>query len=54
MGRAFRLVTVGPPVMIATAKAPDSDEISKRQPQGLFKTSTEIRSQNFETRNAGI
>jgi hypothetical protein len=33
--------------MIATAKAPDSDEISKRQAQGLFKTSTQIRSQNL-------
>jgi hypothetical protein len=41
-------VTVGPPVMIATAKAPDSDEISKRQAQGLFKNiNTQIRSQNL-------
>lgn len=35
------MTVVGPPVMIATAKALDSDEISKRQAQGLFKTSTE-------------
>jgi hypothetical protein len=31
------VTVVGPPVMIATAKAPDSDEISKRQARGLFK-----------------
>jgi hypothetical protein len=34
---SFQVVTVGPPVMIATAKALDSDEITKRQAQGLFK-----------------
>jgi hypothetical protein len=45
-------VTVGPPVMIATAKVQDSDEVTKRQAQNIATISPEIT--KLETRNIQI